>query len=523
MNGESASSRGADARSRYRLILACVTLACTTLVSGMLAESVQAQGTDGLAAAVALEQSLTQLIEQVEPSVVSVARLRPSPGGVAPQIDGRFLQPGMVPGIESARDVIPNQFATGIIIAPKESDERYVLTTYHAVRGGPTFGQAGSGDGSRLEVALTSRHVCAASIFAADPRSDWAVLKFDWQALGLPLSQLRPMSWSDSPAVRKGQLVVTLGNPYWIARDGSASAGWAMVSNLARRPTSTAPSAQGPRTLDGLGGLMHLDARIAVGSSGSPVVNLTGQLVGITTSLAAIDGFERSGGFAMPVNSSTEWIIESLLQGYEVEYGFLGVTPRTETRIPPGISAQPMAARAESVLDESPAQVAGLRRGDLILAVDGQPTLSELDLMRQVTFHPPDTVVKLTVLRGMRPETQTIAVKLGKWPAFEDDAIIATQPRYPPWRGLTVDYPTARHKFLGIPPQLQMAVLVREVAADSVAQRAGIEPGIFISHVNRTTVRTPGEFAEAVKESDGTVSLTLILADETTKTVTLTE
>jgi len=496
---------------------------CLAVLSGWTCRTAHAQGTDGLAAAVALEQSLTQLIEQVEPSVVSVARFRPTPGGIAPQMDGRFLQPGMVPGVESSRDLIPNQFATGIIIAPSESDERFVLTTYHAVQGGPIFGQPGSGDGSRLEVAFTSRHTCTAAIYAADPRSDLAVLKIDWQPLGLPLSQLRPMSWSDSPEVRKGQLVVTLGNPYWIARDGSASAGWAMVSNLARRPTSTAPSAQGPKTLDGLGGLIHLDARIAVGSSGSPVVNLTGQLVGITTSLAAIDGFERSGGFAFPVNQHTEWIIDSLLQGYEVEYGFLGVTPRSESRIPPGITSQPMAARAESVLDESPAQVAGLRRGDLVLAVDGQPTLSELDLMRQVTLHPPETVVKLTVLRGMRPEPQIISVKLGKWPATEDDAIIATQSRYAPWRGLTVDYPTSRHKFLGIPPQLQMAVLVREVLPDSVAQRAGIEPGIFISHVNRTAVRTPREFVEAVKESQGNVSLTLLLADETGKTVILGE
>lgn len=507
---------------RNPLYIDGLSIACSMAVMLGLASTASAQTQDGIAAAIALEQSLTQLIEQVEPSVVSVARYRHTPNN-APQLEARFLQPGMASNLESPRDLIPNQFATGIIVAPKDSDERFVLTTYHSVRGGPITGQPGSGDGSRLEVAFTTRHVCSATIYAADPRSDLAVLRIDWQMTGLPLSQLRPLSWSDSPAVRKGQLVVTLGNPYWIARDGSASAGWAMVSNLTRRPISMLPSLQGPKTLDALGGLIHLDARIAVGSSGSPVVNLTGQLVGITSSLAAIDGFERSGGFAMPVNSSTQWIIESLLQGYEVEYGFLGVIPRSEVRIPPGISPQPMAARAESVLDVSPAQAAGLRRGDLILAVDGQPTLSELELMRQVTLHPPDTIVKLTVLRGMRPEPQTIAVKLGKWPASEDDAIIATQERYPAWRGMSIDYPTARHKFLGIPPRLEMAVLVREVLPESAAARAGIEPGIFISYVNRTAVRTPQEFQDAIKGSSGPVSLTLILADESSKMLTLGE
>ncbi|MBI1347942.1 PDZ domain-containing protein [bacterium] len=488
-----------------------------------LAQICQGQSQDGLAAAVALEQSLTQLIEQVEPSVVSVARYRPQPGGLSAQVEGRFLQPGMVPTMETARDLIPNQFATGIIIAPKDSDERYVLTTYHAVRGAPVFGQSGSGDGSRLEVAFTSRRVCAATIYAADPRSDLAVLQIDWQSAGLQLSQLRPLSWSESPEVRKGQLVVTVGNPYWIARDGSASAGWAMVSNLARRPTSTSPTLPGPKTLDGLGGLIHLDARIAVGSSGAPVVNLKGQLVGVTSSIAAIDGFERSGGFAFPMNSTTEWIVETLLQGFEVEYGFLGVTPRSESRIPPGLTTQPSAARVESVLDNSPAQEAGLRLGDLVLSVDGQTVYSDLDLMREVTLHPPGTIVKLTVLRGLRPEPRTVAVKLGKWPTSDDEAIIASQERYPAWRGLTLDYPTARHQFLGSPPHLQQAVLIRAVSADSVAQRAGLEPGLFVAMVNRTRVQTPDEFTAAVKGLTGPVTLTVILTDDTTKTVTLAE
>lgn len=495
-------------------------LGLSVLVWLAVAASASAQETGGLAAVLAVEQGLTQLIEQSEPSVVSIARIKPSRDGNA---EGRFLAPGLNPAGKEGRDVIPNQFAAGVIVSLPDSSERLILTVYHAVRGGPTFGVPGSGDGSRLEVRFASRHAVPASIVAADPRSDLAVLRLELRGSNLNPAELRPIAWRNSPAVQKGQLVVTLGNPYWIARDGSASAGWAMVSNVARRPIASATQPEGPRTLDGLGGLIHLDARLPVGSSGGSVVNLQGELVGLTTSLAAVEGYPRSGGFALPINQSTAWIVESLLSGREVEYGFLGIQPATVPHLPAGLSSQASAAMVEAIFALSPAAEAGMRRGDVVLAVDGVPTYNDLDLMRQVTLHPPESVVKLTVLRGGREETLTLAAKLGKWPTSDDEAIIATQPTWPTWRGLTFDYPTARHRFLDYPPRIRPGVLVSGVAEGSPAKDAQLEPGVFVSHVNRTAVRTPAEFVAAIRNETGNVSLRVILANDTTKVVTIGE
>ncbi|HUQ68753.1 MAG TPA: trypsin-like peptidase domain-containing protein, partial [Planctomycetaceae bacterium] len=406
--------------------LTVAAFAIATVFVGDWSPTVSAQTSDGLSAAVALEQALTQVIEQSESSVVAVARIRTAPGEFAGEVGGLLRREAAVAG-ERLHDQLPNQFATGVILAPDHGEDRWILTAYHAVRGGPTHGVPGSGDGSKLEIRLPSRHVLGASLWAADPRSDLAVLKIDYKDSGLRPSDLRPMPWTSSQAVRKGQLVIVLGNPYWIARDGSASAGWGMVANLARRPAALEYELGGPKSLQGLGGLIHLDYRMPIGTSGAPVLNLKGELVGLASSLAAIEGYERSGGFATPIDPSTRWIVETLLSGLEVEYGFLGIGPGYVGRLSAAVGArraqQPSAALAATVGHGSPAEQAGVRPDDIIVAVDGQPTLSDLDLMRQVTLHPPGSTIRMTISRPRTADELTLNVKLGKWPVSDAEGV----------------------------------------------------------------------------------------------------
>jgi serine protease Do len=482
------------------------------------------QTSDGLSVAAALEQSLTQIIEQAEPSVVAVARIRPQP---AESIDaGGLLQRDALPAGSRQLDLLPNQFATGVILAPPQGEERFVLTAYHAVRGGPVIGQPGSGDGSKLEVRLTSRHVLAAALWAADPRSDLAVLKLDFKDSGVRPINLRPIPWLTSAPVRKGQLAIVLGNPYWIARDGSVGAAWGMVSNIARRPAVLQRDQFAVQSLQGIGGLIQLDYRFPIGTSGAPVLNLKGELIGVGSSLAAIEGYERSGGFATPVDSSTRWILETLLNGYEVEYGFLGIAPETYSRLPAVLGSrgitQPSAAQVALVGGGSPAQAGGLRNEDLILSVNGEATLSEYDLMRQVTLHPPGTEVQLSVYRPRGGGELTLTVKLGKWGVSDDEGVIASQRRYPLWRGMAVDYSSGRKKF-SPSPDVRSAVVVTEVQPNSPAQTALLEPGVFITHVNRQPVRTPAEFADAVRTAKGPVTLWQQTPDGPSKTVVVGE
>jgi serine protease Do len=481
----------------------CVpVLVLSAMLTGVVSAFAQ-QPSDGLSAVAALEQAITQVIEQAEPSVVSVARIRQD----SSRPIGLRERGERVVGQQSPTDLLPNQFGTGVIVSPPQGDKRFVLTAYHIVRGGPIANRTGSGDGSVIQVWLPSDQTCSATIYAADPRSDLAVLKLDDRELRLKPGQLRPMSWSTAAPVHKGQFVITLGNPYWIARDGAASVSWGMVSNLVRRPAALTYTPGGPPSLIGIGAAIHVEQRLSIGSSGSPVINLRGEIVGIASSLAAIEGYERSGGFAIPIDASTRWIIETLLAGREVEYGFLGISPGRVTLkdVDADRTGQRTAALVHNVPAGSPAQIAGLRQDDFILAIDGQPTRSDVDLMRQVTLHPPDTVVQVLVLRN--GNDLTVKVKLGKWPVFDTDDMVATELRYAPWRGLMVDYPTVRQR--AEPTEIPLAVVITEVLPDSPAQATGLQRWEFITHVNRTPVKTPAEFAEAVKSLKGDVTLRL--------------
>ena len=202
---------------------------------------------------------------------------------------------------------IPSEYGSGVVV-----DRRgLILTAYHVL-----------GEDSDYYVTTPDRKVYRAWVKGADPRSDLAVLSID--AAGLV-----PIALGDATTLRKGQFVITLGNPYAIARDGQASAGWGIVANLARKappsPEDSEPSAQ--RTLHHFGTLIQTDAKLNIGASGGPLLNLKGEMVGLCVALAALAGYETSAGYAIPVDATFRRVLDTLKQGREVEYGFLGIQP----------------------------------------------------------------------------------------------------------------------------------------------------------------------------------------------------
>ena len=463
--------------------------------------------------ALALENALTKVIEQAEPSVVSIAKVRPAPSEFSSVEIGPFERLGQPPSDPENPDFQPNSFGAGVIIGGPRANERIVLTNYHVVQGGPVFPAHEAKDGTKLFVRFTDRRGCLASIIAADPRSDLAALALNLEAAKIDAGDLKPLDWTVSAPVRKGQLVVMLGNPYALAHDGSASVSWGMIANLARRPLPWTKDDKARSMMYRLGNLIQIDGRLNLGTSGGPLLNLKGELVGLTTSLAAIEGYEKSAGFAIPLDSLTRRVVKSLVAGHEVEYGMLGIEPLTET--PSEFRArntgvkQASAVLVNFVALDSPAHRAGILAGDVILSVGDVPVYSDSDLMRIVGSHPPESVVDAVVWRGRGVGLLTLKVTLGKWSVMDDEGIIETTPRYAPWRGISVDYSTGRKKYHPGDERYRRAVVVTKVAEGSPAQAAGIQPGVFISEVNRIAVNTPREFAEATKLTRGPVELRL--------------
>ncbi len=481
-----------------------------------------AQEIDGLAAAIALEQAFVRVIEECETSVVSIARVRSTPAGARRDVfnpfDGGPDRPRDLdnPDHPGHPDFVPNEFGSGVIIAsPEDRTARLILTNYHVVKGGPTVKELQARNGDQLYVRFSDGRGASAGILAADPRSDLAVLQIDETGNSPRLNDWKPLPLTAAEDFRKGQLVVALGNPYAIGRDGAASASWGMISNIARRPTPPGPltdeEARRKETIHHFGTLLTTDTRLNLGTSGGALINLRGELIGLTTSLAALEGYEKSVGYAIPMDQATRRIIGDLARGWEVEYGFLGVTPTdvaaAELRQIPGI-AQVSAARAIKVFSNSPAATAGLREGDIILEIDGHPVRGRMDLMRIVGELPPEKEVPIRLWRDTDRRFRSITVELGKWPVYDDEGIIATVDRHKPWRGLRVDYPTGRRKFLQYPFRYPEAVVVTAVDAGR-RQLTEVQPGDFITRVDGRPVGTPAEFSAAVRNKRGPVSLQL--------------
>ena len=330
--------------------------------------------------------------------------------------------------------------------------------------------------------------------------------------LAIDAANLTPIALGNAAGLKKGQIVISLGNPYAIARDGQASAAWGIVANLARKAPAT-PSESDPSgrpTLHHYGTLIQTDAKLNLGTSGGPLLNLKGEMVGLSVALAAATGYEAAGGYAYPVDPTFRRVVDTLMQGREVSYGFLGVLPGNLS--PGDASGAPHGIRVSQVVLGTPAAHSGLKVDDVITTVDNAPVVDSDSFYLAVGSLPAEAVARLSALRDGRP--RMVEVTLSKYAVRGTKIVTAPEPA---WRGLRVDYPTAVVDAEGRPHGgmsfADNAVIVTEVFDGSPAWQAGLRRGMLISHVGRTAVHTPKEFAAAASPVPGPVQLR-VLGDE---------
>jgi serine protease Do len=454
-----------------------------------VADFVNAQDVSGVEAVAAIEKTLVDVIARTEKSVVAIARVRKEQPGETFRLEIRpdpFDRRPILPSAPQPTDpdFIPNEYGTGVVI-----DRRgLILTAYHVL-----------GEDSEYYVTTSDRKVYKALPRAADPRSDLAVLAVD-------AADLVPIAFGNAAELKKGQIVISLGNPYAIARDGQVSAGWGIVSNLSRKAPATSGEldSAGRTTLHHFGALIQTDAKLNLGASGGPLLNLKGEMVGLSVALAATAGYETAAGYAIPVDQTFRRVVETLKQGREVEYGFLGIQPAN-------LAAQEVlkgmhGIRVAQTVPGTPAAKYGLKTDDIITAVDDTPIYDADSLVLNVGKLPVEAIAHLSVIRDGRP--RSVEVKLTKYAVRGKKIVTVPEPL---WRGMRVEYPTAmlntEVRTMGGPPFTGEGVVVTEVAENSPAFSAGIQQGMIITHVGRTAINTPKEFHDAVDNATGHVSL----------------
>ena len=451
-----------------------------------------------------LQAQVHALIEKAEPSIVCIAVSRsdgyrkygqqPSadqPGKLGTFDRKHFHEMGDLATRELLRrldlsdpDTVPDSYGSGVVIDPKG----LILTNYHVIR-----------DATKIFVRLPGGSGSYADLHAADARSDLAVLR-----LIVPPKNLKPITFSDGSAVKKGDFVISLANPFSVGfRDGSPSASWGMISNLKRRGPGPSKEIERNRPLSQYQILLQTDARLNLGCSGGAILNLNGEMIGLTTSTAAIQGGESAGGFALPMDKGMLRFIEVLKRGEEIEYGFLGISiPPNDPFLPEGIPG----ISVDGVMPGLPASRAGLQRGDWITRINGQPVKDYDDLFLSVGSQLAGTEVVLDVQSFNR--SRKVTVRLAK--ANPTGLSIASEKRAPVF-GIRVDYTSVLMTNNSIP--LPTGVYVREIIKESPAE-SKLKPRregdrMIITQVNGKAISNPADFFEAVKNK-GSLELKVV-------------
>ncbi len=470
------------------------------MVVGPSNERCFAQDLSALQTAVALEKVVVDAIAASEKSVVAIGQFRRYKPGKEPNRGFRTdpfspeLQPQIaLPKSPKDLDFIPTEYGTGVVL----SKRGLILTNSHVLSKGT--------DDYEVEYwIVTADHKSRlATIKATDPRSDLAVLEID-------ATDLTPITLGDATSLKKGQIVITLGNPYAIARDGEVSASWGIVSNLSRKagalpnPNPNSVGVTKP-TLHHFGTLIQTDAKLNLGTSGGALINLKGEMVGLTTSAAAAAGFEQAAGYAIPVDDVFRRAIKALQEGREVEYGFLGISPGNEEDLNP--TTKP-GMRVGTVVSGTPAARAGLVANDFVTHVNEQPVRDADSFFLLIGRMPADERVKLTVVRADRP--QQINVLLSKYPVREKPITTAISVS---WRGVQVEHVSAQANFselsrTGHVPD-QPCVVVASVDPTSPAAKV-LKVGQYISHIGIVSVETPKGFYAEANKTTGAASLKIL-------------
>lgn len=451
-------------------------------------------GQDALQVVSSVQAAVISTIESCEKSVVAISRVRKDQ---VARLQFDTLRPGSLQVVDdpTSEDFVPTFFGSGVIL----SHDGFIVTCAHVLDNPQLY---------RYFVWLDRRCYPAqvvgldAKPMASDPFSDLAVLKIE-------ADDLQAIKLATQP-VKKGQFVVGLGNPNALARDGQVSASWGIVANLNRWSPKENPGAA-VENIHQLGTLIQTDLRLEMGSSGGALVNLQGELIGLTTTLVAARGNERPAGLAIAVDEFFLRVIETLKQGKQPEYGFLGIHPenlRTVER-EQGL----VGARIGLVIPGLPGSQAGLREGDVISQVGSSAIRSRSDLFRELSKAATGqkTVLLVQRRRGAGAiEQLNIEVELTK------KFLATSRPSfslYGPaiWRGAQVEYQSAIAGDLERVAEINQAhkVAFLNVAPDSLAWQAGARAGFGIIQVNAQSIQSPDQFHRLVAELEGEVTLTV--------------
>jgi len=427
-----------------------------------------------------LDEAYVQVAEKVTPAAVNISSTKK--GGSVPMGEG--LEPFFknFPFHEFFGDEFGKQFreqqprrqgrpmqvamGSGFIVSP----DGMILTNAHVVK-----------DMDEIKVTLAGNRSYTAKVIGVDPDSDIAVIK-------IPATGLPAVTFGDSSRLRVGEIVLAVGNPFGF--NGTVTRG--IVSATGRTNVG----------IIGYEDFIQTNTPINPGNSGGPLVNIQGQVIGITTAIATRSSGYQGIGFAIPSNSA-KMVMEELIKQGKVTRGLLGVNIQdlNESLAKSFGLPDTNGALVAQVVGGSPAEKVGIKAGDVILKFNGKPVTGASELKNLVGQEKPGTGTTLTVYRDKKTFDVDVTVSERTAEALAE-AKTATGPGglASTDLGVTLEkLPAAASEKMGIKEGVGLAV--KQVNPDGVGSRMGLHEGDVIMEIDGKTASDVSAFNQEVTDA----------------------
>ncbi len=429
------------------------------------------------------DQPFVKIAERTTPAVVNISTTRvikgrqgaPNPFSNDPFFE-RFFGDEFSRQFDVPKTRREQSLGSGVIVDPAG----YIVTNNHVVA-----------QADEIKVLLSDKREFVGKVVGTDPKTDVAVVKIN--ATGLPT-----IPWGDSTQLKVGEYVVAIGNPFGLNQTVTMG----IISAVGRANVGIADYED----------FIQTDAAINPGNSGGALVNTRGELIGVNTAIFSRSGGYMGIGFAIPSNMA-KLVMTSLLKEGKVVRGWLGVSIQevnAELAKQFGLK-ETHGALVSDVLKETPAERAGLRRGDVITKYNGREVSNAGQLRNLVAETPLGQKVRVTVIRDKQEKELEVKIeeqpkdvsggggKPGEAPANETLSGVAVQ-------DLTPELADRLNL-----PRGAAGVVVTEVESGSTAEAAGVQAGDVIMEINRQSVKSTKDYRRIIQGLQAGESVLLLI------------
>ncbi|CAN5890758.1 Do family serine endopeptidase [soil metagenome] len=331
--------------------------------------------------AVAAQSSYRFAAKRAMPSVVNINTAKESRQSANPLLNDPFFKRffGEQAGPQTERQA---SLGSGVIV----SSQGYILTNNHVIE-----------EADEISVSLSDGRKALARVVGTDPETDLAVIKID-------LPNLPAITLGHSELAAVGDVVLAIGNPFGVGQTVTMG----IVSALGRNDI-------GINTYENF---IQTDAAVNPGNSGGALVDVNGDLLGINSAIYSRSGGSMGIGFAIPV-STIKMVMESIIADGQVVRGWIGVEPQDITaEMADSFNIKHASgAIVAGVIRGGPADKAGVKPGDILIAIDGKPVANKTEILNLIAQLKPDNKAKLTVLR--KASESTMEIVIGKRPPIK--------------------------------------------------------------------------------------------------------